>query len=157
MVPSGLIIPVSAHMLNHIKEYDAILEKYSLPLMQRVTYSQGDNEAITVTNPERVKGYFSYPDLTEQCIYLLKTIHGTLEEDMPEEFIFLERYDEAKRELQKIVDMPDREINLMLIFLHQNKGVSPKRRREHFSKLTDDEIARMQAAYRSVYEMDGSN
>lgn len=38
-VPQGLIIPVSAHMLNKIKEYDTILEKYSKPLMQRVRFS----------------------------------------------------------------------------------------------------------------------
>jgi len=69
-------------------------------------------------------------------------------------FIFLQRYDEAKRELQKIVDMPDKDINLMFIFLHQNKGIFPKRRRGDFSKLTDEEIARMEALYRSVYGMD---
>jgi hypothetical protein len=154
LVPGGLIIPVSAHMLNHIKEYDAILERYSQPLMQRITYTMDNNGAITVTNQDLVSGYFKYPDFTEQCIYLIKIIHATLQEDMPAEFIFLQRYDEAKRELQKIVDMPDKDINLMLIFLHQNKGIFPKRRRGDFSKLTDEEIARMQAIYRAVYGMD---
>lgn len=46
--------------------------------------------------------------------------------------------------------MPDRDINLMIIFLHQNKGIFPKRRRDQFSKLTDDEIQRMQKAYRTA-------
>ena len=41
------------------------------------------------------------------------------------------------------------------MFLHQNKGVFPKRRREQFSQLTDEEIKRMQAAYRVVFEMFG--
>jgi len=154
IVPPGLIIPVSAHMLNNIKDYDGILEKYSQPLMQRIRYDKKENGEVTVTNPEDVEGYFRYPDLTEHCIYLIQTIHATLEEDMPDELIFLQRYDEAKKELQRIVDMPDRDINLMIIFLHQNKGVFPKRRREQFSKLTDEEIQRMQLAYRMVYEMD---
>ncbi|HMF70603.1 MAG TPA: Fic family protein [Flavitalea sp.] len=154
IVPPGLIIPVSAHMLNNIKDYDSILEKYSKPLMQRIRYDKKDNGAVTVTNPEEVEGYFRYPDLTEHCIYLIQTIHATLEEDMPDEVIFFQRYDEAKKELQRIVDMPDKDINLMIIFLHQNNGVFPKRRREQFSKLTDEEIQQMQQAYRTVYEMD---
>lgn len=154
IVPPGLIIPVSAHMLNNIKDYDGILEKYSKPLMQRVRYDKKENGEVTVTNPEEVEGYFRYPDLTEHSIYLIQTIHATLEEDMPGELVFLQRYDEAKKELQRIVDMPDKDINLMIIFLHQNKGVFPKRRREQFAKLTDEEIQQMQQAYRTVYEMD---
>ena len=154
IVPSGLIIPVSAHMLNNIKDYDDILEKYSKPLMQRIRYDKKANGEIAVTNSEEVEGYFRYPDLTEHCIYLIQTIHATLEEDMPDELIFLQRYDEAKKELQRIVDMPDKDINLMIIFLHQNKGVFPKKRREQFAKLTDEEIQQMQRAYRIVYKMD---
>ncbi|MDB5229768.1 MAG: Fic family protein [Chitinophagaceae bacterium] len=151
LVPSGLIIPVSAHMLNNIKEYDNVLEKYSKPLMQRIKYTKQDIGEITVTNPSEVEGYFKYPDLTDQCIYLIQTIHATLEDDMPGELIFLQRYDEAKKELQRIVDMPDKLINLMLIFLHQNQGKFPKRRREQFSLLTDEEIACMEEAYNKVF------
>jgi hypothetical protein len=154
LVPAGIIIPVSAHMLNNIKDYDSVLEKYSKPLMQRIKFVKDRNGQIVVTNPEEVEGYFRYPDLTEQCIYLLETIHATLREDMPEELMFLQRYDEAKKEMQLIVDMPDRDINLMLVFLHQNKGVFPKRRRDNFPKLTDEEIGKMQQAYRKIYELD---
>ena len=154
IVPSGLIIPVSAHMLNNIKDYDNILEKYSKPLMQRVRYDKKEDGEIIITNPDEVESYFRYPDLTEHCIYLLETIHATLQEDMPDELTFLQRYDEAKRDLQRIVDMPDRDINLMLIFLHQNKGVFPKRRRDRFAKLTDEEVARMQEVYRKIYELE---
>jgi hypothetical protein len=73
---------------------------------------------------------------------------------MPEELSFIQRYNEAKKELQYIVDMPDKLINMMLAFLHQNKGVFPKRRREYFSKLSDAEIKAMQDAFRRVFEMD---
>lgn len=129
-LPGGLIIPVPAHMLANIKEYDNILEKYSRPLMQRVRYNKNESGEITITNPHEVEEYFRYPDLTEHCIYLLETVHATLTEDMPHELAFLQHYDMAKRGLQQVVDMPDREINLMLIFLDQDKGVFPERRRE---------------------------
>ena len=153
-VPHGLIIPVSAHMLNNIRDYDAILEKYSKPLMQRIKYEHTDAGGIQVTNEHAVEGYYRYPDLTDQCIYLVQTIHATLREDMPDELLFLQRYDEAKRALQNVVDMPDKDIDIMIVFLHQNKGVFPKRRRDRFPRLTDEEIARMQERYREVFEME---
>jgi len=153
-VPQGIIIPVSAHMLNNIKEYDTILEKYSRPLMQRIKFTSSDIGKVEITNPKEVEGYFRYPELTDHCVYLLHTIHETVKVDMPKELTFVQRFDEAKKSIQQIVDMPDKQITLMLTFLHQNKGVLPKRRREEFAKLTDDEISRMEQAYRLIYELD---
>jgi hypothetical protein len=154
LVPRGMIIPVSAHMLNNMPDYDRVLERYSKPLMQRIRYSKDRNEEVVITNASEVEGYFRYPDLTDQCIYLIRTILSTIKEDMPGELLFIHRYDEAKKALQNIVDMPDRKINHMLLFLHQNQGAFPKRRREQFKELTDVEIERMQKAYREVFEMD---
>ncbi len=154
VVPEGVIIPVSAHMLNNINAYDQILQTYSKPLMQRIKYSMNEEGEVTVKNAEEVEGYYRYPDLTPQATYLAETIHATVKEDMPEELLFLLRYDEAKKEIQKIVDMPDRDIDRMLVFLLQNRGVFPKRRRELFSKLTDKEIEAMEQAYRMVYEIE---
>jgi Fic family protein len=153
VVPQGLIIPVSAHLLNHLDEYDRILERYSRPLMQRIKYDKKGEGEIVVTNAEEVEGYFRFPDLTEHCIYLIETLRATLKEDMPAELLFIQHYDEAKRELQRIVDMPDRRLEQLMLFLHQNKGVFPKRRRNQFSELTDEEIGRMEAMYREVYEL----
>ncbi len=153
LVPDGLIIPVSAHMLNHIREYDRILEAYSRPLMEFIRYEKSEDGEVIVTNPDETESYFRYPDLTEHCIYLLHVIHATLKEDMPDELHFIQRYEEAKAAIQDIVDMPDKMVDQMILYLHQNKGIFPKRRREHFAKLTDEEIAAMQSAYRKVFEM----
>jgi len=154
VVPKGLIIPVSAHMLNNIRGYDSILERYSKPLMQIIKYTKTQEGGIKVLNSEDVEAYYRFPDLTEQSIYLAETIHATLKEDMPEELLFIQRYDEVKRALQDIVDMPDRNINMMILFLHQNKGIFPKRRREQFSKLTDQEIEKMEIEYRKIFELE---
>jgi Fic family protein len=153
LVPHGLIIPVSAHMLNHLQDYDHVLEKYSKPLMQRIKYEKTEGGEIKVTNEKEVEGYFRYPDLTDHCIYLVQTIHATLEEDMPNELQFIQRHDEIKKAIQNIVDMPDKDIDLMILFLYQNKGIFPKRRREKFSKLTDEEVDEMQRKFRDIFEM----
>ena len=35
---------------------------------------------------------------------------------------FLEKYDETKMAIKNIVDMPDKEIDLFIKFMHQNRG-----------------------------------
>jgi hypothetical protein len=152
-VPEGLVVPVSANMLNNIADYDRILENYSKPLMQRIKYNMDEGGEVTVLNAEEVEGYYRYPDLTSHAVYLLSVIHDTIHKDIPEELLFLQRYDEAKKALQNIVDMPDRMLNEMMMFLHQNNGILSKRKRDRFEKLTDDEIAKMELAYKNVYEM----
>ena len=121
--------------------------------MQRIRYDMNDLCELLVTNEEKVETYFRYPDLTDQCIYLAQTIHATLEHDMPDELQLIQRYDEAKRVLQNVVDMPDKDLNLMITFLHQNNGIFPKKRRERFAKLSDEEIDTMQKKFREVFEL----
>lgn len=153
IVSEGFIIPVSAHMLNHMQDYDQALERYSKPLMLRIQYVKNKNGEIQVTNKKEVEGYFRYPDLTTQATYLAQTIFETINQDMPEELEFIQHYDEVKNELQNIVDMPDKQLNLMILFLHQNRGSFPKRRRKDFEKLTDEEISLMEKAYREIFNI----
>jgi len=151
IVSKGMIIPVSAHMVNHIKEYDKTLEDYSKPLLERIHYELNDVDKMKVTNPEVVEGYFRYPDLTAQCVYLGKTIKGTIEEDIYWEMEFLLKYDEAKLAIRDIADMPDKDIDLFIKFMHQNRGMFPKRRRKDFAKLTDNEISKMEIAFKEIF------
>lgn len=49
--------------------------------------------------------------------------------------------------------MPDKDIDLLIRLLHQNKGMFPARKRKHFEKLTDDEILQMQTAFQTAFNM----
>jgi hypothetical protein len=156
IVPKGLIIPVSAHMLSNMKEYNQALEAYSVPLMQRISYDKIPKKGIIVTNPGEVEGYFRYPDLTQQSVYLAHTLEATITNDMMVELEFLLHYDKVKKELQAIVDMPDKDTDLIITFLHQNKGILPNRRRKYFSKLTDPEIEAIEKAFQEVFQFPSS-
>ena len=153
IVEKGMIIPVSAHMVNHIKEYDQILEKYSKPLMKRVKFDVNENQSITVKNPEEIEGYYRYPDLTEQSIYLANIIKDTIAEDIFQEMNFLLKYDETKSAIQKIVDIPDRNIDQLIRIIHHNHGRLSKRKREKFEKLTDSEIEKIEKAFQDIFEL----
>jgi hypothetical protein len=153
LVEKGMIIPVSAHMVNHIKEYDQILENYSKPLMKRIKYEVKESQSVTVTNGDDVEGYYRYPDLTEQVTYLANIVNATIAEDIFKEMYFLQKYDDTKSAIQNIVDIPDRQIDHLIRLLHNNRGTLSKRKRDKFEKLTDDEIKKIEMAFQEIFEM----
>ena len=57
-------------------------------------------------------------------------------------------YDRFKAQVKRMVDMPDRVLDLLYRFLRQNAGKLSKRAREReFAALTDDEAARIERIY----------
>ena len=151
LTEKGLIIHVSAHMLNNLKDYDQTLEDYSKPLLQRIRFTSSAKGQLTVTNPLEVEAYFRYPDLTVQGTYLAHTIQATIQQDLSDELFFLERYDELKKDIQNLIDMPDRELDQVIVLLHQNKGIFPNRRKKHFPKVTEDEFEQMSKIYQEIF------
>lgn len=150
-VPAGMIIPVSAHMVNNMKLYDDALEAYSGYLLKIIKYSKNEKQELLVLNPDEVEGYYRYPDLTIQTEYLCKVIEASVSNDLPKELFFLQNYDEAKELMKQKIDMPDKLIDSFIRFTHQNNGIFPKRRRKHFSMLEDDEIESLQAIFQNVF------
>ena len=151
LAEQGLIIPVSAHMLQNMAAYDTVLEDYSKLLMQRVRFSISASGDLSIDNPDDVSPYFRYPDLTVQSEYLAKTIFSTIQEDLLEELFFLERYDELKKELQQLIDMPDKRLSDVIMYLHQNKGVFPNRRKKQFEEITESEFEAIEDIYSEIF------
>ncbi|MCX6325626.1 MAG: Fic family protein [Bacteroidia bacterium] len=150
-LPSGMIIPVSAHMVNNMKEYDDALEAYSKPLMYIIKYTKNEEQELLVLNASEVEGYYRFPDLTVQTEYLCKVIETAVSHDLPNELNFLQSYDEAKGLMKQRVDMPDKLIDLFIRFTHQNNGIFLKRRRTTFQMLKDDEIEALQSIFQDVF------
>ncbi len=150
-LPTGMIIPVSAHMVNNLKQYDDALEAYSKPIMQIIKYTKDKKQKLIVLNPSEVEGYYRFPDLTAQTEYLCKVIEIAISQDLPNELNFLQNYDEAKELMKQRIDMPDKLIDSFIRFTHQNNGVFPKRRRNTFHMLKDDEIEALQSIFKDVF------
>jgi len=152
-LPTGMIIPVSAHMINNLKLYDDALEAYSKPIMQIIKYTKDKKQKLIVLNPSEVDGYYRFPDLTTQTEYLFKVIETAISQDLPNELNFLQNYDEAKELMKQSIDMPDRLIDSFIRFTHQNNGIFPKRRRNTFHMLKDDEIEALQSIIQDVFSL----
>jgi len=151
LVGKDVIIPVSAHVVSNMQEYDAALEAYSKPLMKRIQFNKDEKGELIIINPDEIKAYFQYPDLTIQAIFLAKAIMETIRHDLSEELLFLERYDEFKRELLQLIDMPDKRANDLIVFIHQNKGIFPNRRKKNFEEISDEEFTAIENIYQSVF------
>lgn len=84
--------------------------------------------------------------------FLYECVARTIDIDLPAEARYLEAYDTVRRSVMEIVDMPDGTVDLLFRFLRQNTGVLSRGGREkEFAKLTDDEIARVEASYRNAF------
>ncbi|MGH7091412.1 MAG: hypothetical protein ACREFQ_21180 [Stellaceae bacterium] len=84
--------------------------------------------------------------------FLYQCVDQTVEHDLPDEVRFLEAYDRFSSAVQQIVDMPDRQIELLRTFLAQgNVRFSQCARSCEFAALTDEEAARIEAFYAATF------
>ena len=104
------------------------------------------------TNASEIEGLYRFPDLTNHTVFLARALQATVTTDIPEELHFLQCYDELKRAIQKIVDMPDNKVDRMILFLHQNKGKLASRKRDFYKELSDDEIEQMEQAHKQIFQ-----
>ncbi len=148
--PAGLIFPVSAAILKNLADYDSSLESFSRPLMTLVEYSMDEQGRMTVQND--TADWYRFIDMTPQAEALFKFVEQTIDTELVEELAFLANYDQTKRAIQEIVDMPDRKIDLFIQACLQNGGrLSAHKRDSHFDFLSDKEVAHMEDAIRSAY------
>jgi len=141
---------VSASMLKNPSDYDASLEAFSRPLMALVEYTLDEDGRMTVQND--TARWYAYIDMTTQAEALFRFIEHTIDTELVEELSFLAKYDETKKAIQEIVDMPDRQIDLFIRFCLQNNGrLSARKRGSHFDFLSDDEVVPMEQAIQAAY------
>ena len=146
--PQGIILPVSAVILNRPREYEQALESFSKPLMERVEYTMDDRQRMTITND--TADFYRYIDCTELTRITIDFIRETIETELPAELKYLTMYDEIRRGIRDIVELPDRIADLFVRLVRQNGGTLSKKKRAlpEFAALTSDEIEAMEAVMR---------
>lgn len=149
--PPGVLLPVSAVLLNRPADYDASLECFSVPLKARTIYELSDDGVLTVQNA--TLDHFRYIDATAMAVALHDFLAETIEKEIPAEIRFLRSYDVARAAMRDVVDLPEPSANLFLRLCLQNNGhlSSGKRKLPAFEKLTDEEIARLEQAVATAY------
>lgn len=148
--PPGMVFPVSSVMLDRIDDYRQTLQGHSAPLMAFIDWHPTPDRNVEVTND--TADLYRYFDCTAEAEFLYSCVARTVEHDLPKEIEFLRRQDEAQRRIMDAVDMPDRIVQNLLMFIRQNSGKLSKRRREgEFAALTDDEVKLVETIYGEVF------
>jgi hypothetical protein len=148
--PPELVFPVSAAILDRIEEYRGVLEDYSRRLLPCIVWTPTENGNIRVQND--TGDFYKFFDATQHAEFLYSCVQRTIEKDLPEEADFLQRYDRFRGGLATFVDMPDRTMDLLFHFLHQNNGRFSKRAREkEFARLEAVEVDNIEALYEQCF------
>lgn len=142
----GIIFPVSAAILNHIDDYRIVLESFSHPLLDFIEWKTTKSNNVEVLN--ETIDYYRYFDATKQAEFLYDCVNDTIENVIPNEVNYLQKYDDMKRYLDDTFQMPDNTVALLIRFLEQNNGKLSKRALEkEFSALTEDEVKEIEKNY----------
>ena len=150
--PPGIVFPVSAAILEQIDEYREVLESYSQRLLPLIKWEPTPEFNVRVLND--TGDFYRFFDATPHAEFLYACVQRTIDQDLPAEANFLKRYDEFRQQVEAFLDMPERLIDLLFRFLHQNAGRLSKRACENeFKKLTEGEVGRIEAIYRDTFEI----
>lgn len=148
--PPGLIFPISAAILERIDAYRNVLESYSTRLLPLIEWEPTDRFNIHVNND--TADFYRFFDATLHAEFLFSCVQQTIEDELPRETGFLQRYDQFCRQINAMVDMPEQTLDLLFRFLDQNNGRLPKRRREkEFAQLMDDEVSRIESIFLDLF------
>ena len=149
-VPEGLVFPISATILDRIREYAKVLEHYSKPRLDLIDWRQTPRGNVEVLND--TIDLYRYFDCTKQAEFFFMCVEETVTKVLPEEINYLRRYDRLNEYLKTDVEMPDRLADLLIRFLRQNDGKLSKRAREkEFSELTEEEVKAIEDKYNEVF------
>ena len=148
--PPGMAFPVSSVMLDRIDDYRTTLQAHSGPLMPFIEWRPTAERNVEVLN--ETADLSRYFDCTEEAEFLYACVGRTVERDLPREIDHLRRHDEAVRRIMDAVEMPDRVAENLVVFIRQNNGTLPKKRRDgEFGKLRDDEVTLIEAVVNDTF------
>lgn len=151
--PQGIIFPVSSAILDRIDDYRKVLEAYSQPMIDFINWKRTADNNVEVLN--ETIDYYRYFDATVQAEFLFECVESTINNIIPQEVSYLQKYDSMKSWLDDNFEMPDKMIAMLIRFLEQNNGSLSKRAQEkEFKDLTSNEVKKIERQYKMIFEKD---
>ncbi len=150
-VSRGIIFPVSAIILERLDEYRRVLESFSKPRIDFIEWKTAENNNIEMLND--TIDLYRYFDATKQVEFLYSCVHQTIEQTIPEEVEYLEKYDLMKDYLDNLFEMPDKTVALLVRFLEQGNGkLSERAKTKEFAALTAEEVDAIENKYQEIFQ-----
>ena len=90
---------------------------------------------------------------TIQAEFLFECVESTINNIIPQEVSYLQKYDSMKSWLDDSFEMPDKMVAMLIRFLEQNSGTLSKRAQDkEFKDLTSNEIKQIEKQYENIFE-----
>ena len=135
-------------MLGDLLGYRAALEDDSASTLPFIEWEPTPHGNVRVTS--NTADLYRYFDATRQAEYLADCIERTVRIALPAELKFLHRFDDAKRRMAGLVDIPDRLVSLFIQFCVQDNGrLSARKRTDFFPGLSDELVTALEQAARA--------
>lgn len=149
--PPQSVFPLSTAMLQRLPEYRAVLETRSAAVLPWVEWTPTPEGNVEVHND--TGDFYRYFDATAHAEFLYGCMARTIEVVIPHELRFLDSCDRFSTGVRRLVDMPERLVELLRRFLEQNNGrLSARARRREFSALTDAEARDLERLYADSFD-----
>lgn len=149
----GMIFPVSAAILNRIDKYQEILEIYSSQRIDLIEWEPTIDHNVKILND--TIDLYRYYDLTTQVEFLYECVEETIEQIIPDELDYLEKYDRMTQYINTYLSLPDTKVDLLIKFLNQNNGkLSKNKRQKEFDEFTDKEISSIEDNFLIIFGND---
>jgi len=147
----GIIFPVSASILDHIIDYGKALEAFSHPVLEQIEWETTSDNNVEIFND--TIDYYRYFDATIQAGFLYDCVADTLNNIIPFEVDYIQKYDEFKRYIDDCYEMPDTTVFLLVSFLEQGYGTLSRRAlSKEFSALKKEEVKDIENHFKSIFE-----
>lgn len=110
--PPDFLFPVSAAIFRDERAYEATLETFSRPALERTDWRWDRDHSIVVGND--TAHLYRYFDATPSVEFIYQKIAETVQKDLREELDYIRYFDAGYAALTDIIDMPNRKATLFV-------------------------------------------
>lgn len=147
----GIIMPISAGLLVNIETYIGALDALSRRILGATQYHRTD----LASDPELDEAHdhlFAHLDFTDLQGEVNKSAARVLDGLMRDEVNHLVRRDRFKEQMNRELDLSNRDLELLIAVIYENSGhVSKRKRTGLFQHLTDEDIALAESIYADLH------
>jgi hypothetical protein len=137
------IIPISATILKHPREYDKVLNVISHPLMLQLKYDLDEENEFRIVIQNDLHYLYRYPDFTEHVKYIYDVMDTSTKFELLSEVVYLVTFDSIKRFLNENADIPENHLNNLVNILINNAGQISNKKRDYALKYIDNTVLQM--------------
>lgn len=120
------IIPISAAILKDQKQYDAVLESISRPILAMLDWEldNENNNKLVVHND--IDYMYRYPDYTEHVKFVYDMMNKAISDELVEEIGLLVVFDAIKSTINNLTDIPNNALDTITSIIINGGGTVSK-------------------------------